>query len=140
MGVTLEKDMSVQLHLSMTSDRFGELSIKWSVDKDAYYLFLVQVEEERLLQEKMATGMTWNEAINFYYSQGKPALDIAMEQVGNIEDHVPDDGIYFDYLNNGVLHYTMEGTTTSVSVVIADKTLTLCGTDNQKDLVLNKKE
>ena len=43
-------------------------------------------------------------------------------------------------MNNGVLHYTMEETTTSISIVIGDKTLTLCGINNQQNLVLNKKE
>ena len=139
MGVTMEDNPSIQLHVSMKFDKFGGLSMKWTVDKNAYYSFLVSVEEERLLQEKMATGMTRNEAMDFYYSQGTSALDIAIANVGSVEDHVPG-GFYFYYLNNGVLHYTMEGTTTSVSVVIADKTLTLCGANNQKDLVLSKKE
>ena len=49
-------------------------------------------------------------------------------------------GFYLYYMNNGVLHYTMEETTTSISIVIGDKTLTLCGINNQQNLVLNKKE
>ena len=66
------------------------------------------------------------------------ALDLAIGKDGNIEDHVPSDGIYFYYLDNGVLHYTMEETTTEVSVVIGDRAVTLCGTNNQPDFVLNK--
>jgi len=138
LGVTTDRDLSVEMTVQMSFDDYGLLVVHMMADKIAYYNFMVNVTVETIVQEMMAKGMERYEVFSYYLDQGTTIEAAAMKRLPSLEEILPEDTIFIYNVKDGVLHYSNSSGTFRFRVTVDGTTVTLVNEETGETRVMTK--